>query len=185
MSRSGHVFTVGHGNRSTDELVAVLGGAGVGRLVDVRRFPASRHNPHLSREALAPALEQHGIAYFWRGEELGGRRKSKGPSRHPAWTVPGFRAYADFMGTQTFRRALSDLRREAGFDPPLALMCAETLWWKCHRQLIADALAMDDFEVVHLLGAGKTQVHVLHPALRIDDHGRPVYDRGETPDLFR
>jgi uncharacterized protein (DUF488 family) len=68
--------------------------------------------------------------------------------------------------------------------PALALMCAETLWWQCHRRLIADALALDGVEVVHLLGGGKQQPHVLHPALRADELGRPVYDRGTTPDLF-
>jgi uncharacterized protein (DUF488 family) len=143
MAEAVRIFTVGHGSRGIDELVAILSEAGVRRLLDVRRFPTSRRNPHLSRESLGPALSGHGIAYAWRGDGLGGRREGKEP------------------------------------------MCAETLWWKCHRRLIADALAVDGFQVVHLLGNGKTQVHALHPALRLDEDGRPVYDRGETPDLFR
>lgn len=184
MAEAARVFTVGHGNRSTDELAAILIEAGVGRLVDVRRFPVSRRNPHLSRDALEPALSRHGIVYIWRGEALGGRRKSEGPSRHPAWQDPGFRAYADYTDTPDFREALAVVEVEAQLGPPLALMCAETLWWKCHRRLIADALAVDGLDVVHLLGAEKTQDHALHPALRLDAHGRPVYDRGATPDLF-
>ncbi len=178
------VYTVGHGNRTTEELAAILRAAGVGRLVDVRRFPASRRNPHLSREALVAALPPLGIEYLWRGEGLGGRRHSKGPSRHPAWKVPAFRAYADYMDTTAFRDALSEIEEIARRGPPFALVCAETLWWQCHRRLISDALVVDGVAVMHLLDPGKTQPHVLHPALRVDECGRPVYDKGAVADLF-
>ncbi len=178
------VYTVGHGNRTTDELASILQEAGVRRLVDVRRLPASRRNPHLSREALAAALPQLGIEYLWHGEGLGGRRKHDGPTRHPAWKVDAFRAYADYMDTAPFRGALSVIEEMARTGPPLALMCAETLWWQCHRRLISDALMVHGVEVVHLLGSGKRQPHVLHPALRIDAQRRPVYDKGVTPGLF-
>jgi len=179
------IYTVGHGNRTTEELAAILRGAGVRLLVDVRRFPASRRNPHLAREALAADLPQLGIDYVWHGEELGGRRRQAKQSRHTSWKVPGFRAYADYMDTNEFRAALAKVEEMARSGPALALMCAETLWWRCHRRLISDALALNGVEVVHLLGGGKQrQAHVLHPALRADELGRPVYDRGTTPDLF-
>lgn len=179
------VFTVGHGTRTLEELAGILEDAGVRRLVDVRRFPASRRNPQFSRESLEESLPRRGIVYDWRGDALGGRRSSpKGrPSRHVAWRVDAFRAYADYMDTSPFRDALAALEADARREP-LAIMCAETLWWSCHRRLIADALTVDGFRVVHLLGPKKRDEHKLHDALRLDPQGRPVYDAGHTPSLF-
>jgi uncharacterized protein (DUF488 family) len=153
------LFTVGHGARSTDQLVAVLHSAGVGRLVDVRRYPGSRRHPHLSREALAADLPPHEVRYEWWGEELGGRRKPADPTRHPEWRDPGFRGYADYMDTPQFESALVRLLTETEREPPLAVMCAETLWWRCHRRMIADAAAARGAEVVHILDVGKLQNH--------------------------
>jgi len=178
------VFTVGHGTRTSEELGDVLASAGVSLLVDVRRFPGSRRHPHFARESLEGSLQDLGIDYRWMGEELGGRRGSaKGaPSRHPAWTNAAFRAYADHMDTEDFRAALSSLEDDARRQQ-LAIMCAETLWWRCHRRLIADSLTVDGFRVVHLLGPAKQQPHVLHEAVRTDDLGRPVYDVGTDREL--
>ena len=180
------VFTVGHGARPLEELVETLRSAGVTRLVDVRRYPGSRRHPQFGRAALESSLPAAGVNYVWRGDVLGGRRASPPGhrSRHPAWRVDAFRAYADYMDTPAFRAALSALEDEARRGPPTAVMCAETLWWRCHRRLIADALTVDGFEVVHLLGPGKSQPHRLHPALRVDEQHRPVYDRGDQPELF-
>ena len=178
------VYTVGHGTRSIEELIEVLSEAGVTLLVDVRRFPGSRRHPHFAREALEVSLPDAGIRYDWRGEALGGRRSRKeiaGPTRHPAWKNDGFRNYADYMDTDEFRAALEALERDAD-DRTLAVMCAETLWWRCHRRLISDALVVDGVDVVHLIAPGQSQPHKLHPALRVDD-GRPVYDVGETGTL--
>lgn len=172
------LFTVGHGTRTVEELAAVLADAGVGRLIDVRRFPGSRRNPHLSRDNLAQTPP---LAYEWWGEELGGRRsRSKGPSRHPAWRNDAFRAYADYMDTAEFAAALDRLLATST-DTPTAIMCAETLWWRCHRRLIADAATLRGAEVVHLLGVGESQPHALHPDARPDDERRPVYDGGNAP----
>jgi uncharacterized protein (DUF488 family) len=178
------VFTVGHGTRPIQELVGVLSEAGVTRLVDVRRFPGSRRHPHFAREALEGTLPAHGIAYDWRGEELGGRRSRQEigrPTRHPAWKNDGFRNYADYMDTREFQAALGRLMGDAESEA-LAVMCAETLWWRCHRRLISDALTVAGVDVVHLIKPGESQRHKLHPALRIED-GRPVYDVGETGTL--
>ena len=173
------IFTVGHGTRTTDELSEVLRSAAVGRLVDVRRFPGSRRHPQFKREALEASMPAHGIAYEWWGEALGGRRsRPKGaPSRHPAWRDPAFQGYADYMDTPPFREALTKLEDAAREPPLLAVMCAETLWWRCHRRLIADALEVDGWEVVHLLSPTSRERHKLHEALRLDAHGRPVYDQ--------
>lgn len=177
------VFTIGHGARTLDELVETLRESGVRRLVDVRRFPGSRRHPDFSRASLERTLPAAGPEYEWAGETLGGRRRASRTSRHPAWRVEGFRAYADWMDGDVFRDALAALEEEAR-TTSVAVMCAETLWWRCHRRLIADALALHGFEVVHLLGPGKSQPHVIHPQLRVDPDGRPVYDRGVTPALF-
>lgn len=149
------LFTVGHGTRTTEELVAVLHDGGVERLVDVRRFPGSRRHPHLARERLAEDLP---VAYEWQGEALGGRRKPVAESRHPEWRNDAFRAYADWMDTPVFLQALDRLL-EAAAEVPTAVMCSETLWWRCHRRLIADAAAARGVDVVHLVNVGKAQPH--------------------------
>ena len=181
-------FTVGHGTRSTEELVAVLRAAGVGRLVDVRRHPGSTRHPHLGEGPLRRALPDLGIAYEWWGEELGGRRSRRPDgSRHPVWENPSFQGYADHTDTPTFRDAVTrlvDAGRNEGTRPPFAVMCAETLWWRCHRRLIADALEVRGVEVVHLLDVGKSQPHRLHPGLRVGDDGWPVYDVGAPQAMF-
>lgn len=178
------VYTIGHGARSLEELTAALADAGVKLLVDVRRYPGSRRHPHFAREGLEASLPQIDIAYEWRGEGLGGRRDGGGgQSRHPAWRVAAFRAYADYMDTDAFRAALSDLEIRIRSGPPTAIMCAETLWWHCHRSLIADALTVDGFEVVHLIDRATRQGHPLHKSLRVDERNRPVYDVGFTEQM--
>jgi uncharacterized protein (DUF488 family) len=177
------VYTAGHGTRSGDELVEVLRSASVGRVVDVRRWPASRRHPRFGRDLLEPFLVRHEITYEWWGEALGGRRTAARdrPSRHTALTSPAFRNYADHMDTPQFRAALERLEGAAHGGAPMALMCAETLWWRCHRRMISDALTLHGFEVVHLLDAHKRQRHPFHEAARVDSGGAPIYDVGTLP----
>lgn len=181
----GPVFTVGHGTRTTEELAAILHGADATRLVDVRRFPGSRRHPHFAREALEESLPALGIEYDWRGEELGGRRSRKldGASRHPAWRNDAFGAYADYMDTDEFRSALERLEEEVRAGTRLAVMCAETVWWRCHRRLIADALLMHGFDVVHLVGPDGASPHPPNEWARRGDDGYPIYDVGVTGEL--
>ena len=177
------IYTVGHGARPLDEFISTLRVGSTELLVDVRMFPGSRRHPHFSRESLEKALLEHGISYSWRGEALGGRRKGAAESRHPAWRNDSFRAYADHMDTDLFRTALGRLKEEAAAGATLAVMCAETLWWRCHRRLIADALTVDGVEVLHLIEETRPQPHKLNEALRVDEDGRPVYDLGSGGQL--
>ncbi len=178
------VWTVGHGTRSTTELIEVVRSASIEKIVDVRRFPASRRHPQFAREALELSLPQAGISYAWRGEELGGRRSpSVAPTRHPAWRNDSFRAYADHMDSPAFRAALEQLLAEARSGLRSALMCAETLWWRCHRRLIADALVVAGASVIHLVDERNRQEHKPPDALRVDSDNRPVYDVGVDREL--
>jgi uncharacterized protein (DUF488 family) len=174
------LYTVGHGTRTTEQLVAVLASADVARLADVRRHPGSRRYPHLGRDALAEALPAAGIAYAWWGETMGGRRSRRPDSRHTAWRNASFQGYADHMDTPAFRRAFSELL-DAAREAPTAVMCAETLWWRCHRRLLADAAVLRGTPVVHLLSEGEHPGHPLHPDVRADGDGWPLYDGGQPP----
>jgi uncharacterized protein (DUF488 family) len=166
---SGLLYTLGHSNRSREELVATLRDASVAGLADVRRVPASRRNPHFGRAALERALAEAGVSYCWLGESLGGRQPERvPPARSPnrAWKEPAFRNYADAMATDAFRTGLRELERLAR-AAPTAILCAERDWRRCHRQLLADALTARGWQVVHLLAPGEREGHALHPSARI------------------
>ncbi|NIQ55866.1 MAG: DUF488 family protein, partial [Gammaproteobacteria bacterium] len=141
------IYTIGHSTRGADELIDLLREHGVTRLVDVRRFPTSRRHPHFSRDPLAAALEGVGIDYAHEGD-LGGYRTPRQDSPNTAWRARGFQAYADHMETEGFRAALERLE-EAAERAPTAIMCAEAVPWRCHRQLIADALVARGHRVIH------------------------------------
>ena len=149
------LFTIGHGTRSIEELVASLGEAGVRTLVDVRRFPASRRNPQFNRDALDASLADAGIVYR-HAEELGGRRSGEaGEERFGCIQVPAFRSYAARMGEPAWQEALASALAE----PQPCLMCAETPWWRCHRRLIAELLVARGHEVFHILAPGRVERH--------------------------
>jgi uncharacterized protein (DUF488 family) len=149
------VHTIGHGTRPAQELVDILVAAGVRTLVDIRRFPGSRRNPQFGREALEATLAEAGIAYR-HAEALGGLLKGEpGEERFACIRVAAFRSYAARMGTAGWHEAL-----EASLaEPAPCLLCAETLWVRCHRRLIAELLAARGHEVVHLLGPGREEPH--------------------------
>lgn len=154
------VRTIGHGTRSTEEIAALLRTAGVTTLIDVRRYPAGRRQPHLAREQLAADLPALGIRYEWWGEALGGRRSAAASTTTPsAWRNPAFAAYAAYMDTSDFRAALGALEERTNAGEALAIMCAETVWWRCHRRLIADALVRDGLAVEHLIDRVPGRAH--------------------------
>ena len=167
------IFTVGHGTRSIDDFVVLLRDAGVGRLVDVRTAPGSRRHPQFGKDSLAESLRRAGIDYEW-ARDLGGFRKPKPDSRHTAIRNAGFRGYADYMETDAFAAARDRLVESAGATPT-AVMCAESVWWRCHRRMLADAITVAGCEVRHLMEGGKQQPHALNPAARVVD-GTIVYD---------
>jgi uncharacterized protein (DUF488 family) len=149
-------FTVGHGTRPLDELVAVLAAAGVETLVDVRRFPGSRRNPQFNVGPLQGALAEARIAYE-HVPALGGRRANEpGEERFGCIRVAAFRSYAARMTTPEWQGALE----ETLALPAPCFMCAETLWTRCHRRLVAELLHARGHEVVHLLGPGRAEGHV-------------------------
>ncbi len=167
------IFTVGHSTRPVEELIALLHENGVRLVLDVRRYPGSRRHPQYGGEALAAALAAAGIAY--RHEpDLGGRRRPAGDSPNTFWRNAQFRGYADHLAGDAARAALARVAAD-GAAGPVALMCAEAVPWRCHRQLIADALVARGVEVRHSLGPGRAARHELSAAVRIDADGRLVY----------
>ena len=169
------IWSVGHGARPLEELIATLRGADIQTLVDVRSQPGSRRHPQFGAQSLATALADVGIAYE-HVPALGGRREPRRDSPHRALRVAAFRGYADHLSSEEFARGyerLTSLARESR----TAFMCAETLWWRCHRRLIADRLTVDGWMVTHLFAPGKSEPHVLWDTARIDN-GHLVYDAG-------
>jgi len=149
------VYTVGHGTRPADELVRMLLKADVKTLVDVRRFPSSRRHPQFNQAALAESLAEAGIAYVHE-VELGGRRSGEpGEERFTCLQVPGFRSYLARMGKPPWQEALA----RALAAPSPCFMCAETVWWRCHRRLIAELLAARGDDVWHLVGPRGRERH--------------------------
>ena len=174
------IFTIGHGARPIDRFVELVRAGGVGRIADVRTAPGSRKHPQFGRDALAASLAEHGIAYEWWGEQLGGFRRARPDSRHVALRTAGFRGYADHMETPEFARARDDLI-ETSRRLATAVMCAESVWWRCHRRMLADALVIAGCEVIHILDGPRLDSHRLAPAARVEG-GLPVYDVPEEDD---
>jgi len=165
MHARAHLFTIGHGTRPLEELVELVRRAEVGTLVDVRRFPGSRRNPQFNQETVAAAVEAAGIAYR-HAVELGGRRSGEpGEDRFPCIRVAAFRSYAARMGTEAWQDALASALAE----PVPCFMCAETVWWRCHRRLIAELLTARGQTVVHLLGPGRHEPHRLYDESEVRD----------------
>lgn len=172
------IYTVGHSTHSFEAFVALLKTARVAQIADVRRFPASRRYPHFNREALETALAAQDIAYQW-FPDLGGRRKANPHSHNTAWRNESFRGYADYMETAPFQAALGGLKNVA-MTRLTALLCAESLWWQCHRGLIADALKAEGWDVRHILTPSKVETHPYTSAASLHN-GRLSY---RAPDLF-
>jgi uncharacterized protein (DUF488 family) len=153
------IYTIGHSTRSLDDFIALLKAHGVTQLADVRSVPRSRRHPHFAADALAVSLPAAGIAYR-HCPGLGGLRKARRDSPNTAWRHEGFRGYADHMQTDEFERALDELVALAA-QQPTAIMCAEAVWWRCHRQLTADALVARGIEVRHITSASAAPPHTL------------------------
>ena len=177
------IWTIGHSTRAIDEFISLLKENEINLLADVRAWPGSKRYPQFNKDALAESLNAQGIRYE-HFPELGGKRKSKPDSRNTAWRNASFRGYADYMETEQFQKGIERLliltrndglgsRRnerdgwEAVTPCATAIMCAEAVWWRCHRSLIADYLKARGLEVLHVLGANKVEPHPYTSAARI------------------
>jgi uncharacterized protein (DUF488 family) len=170
------LITVGHGTATQTEFTRLLRDAGVTWLVDVRRYPGSRAHPHVTREALAQWLPAADIGYRWE-ERLGGRRRLPADSPDRWWQVAAFRAYAYHMRGPEFLDAISGLLAELR-AARTAVMCSESLWWRCHRRLIADFTTLArDTKVRHLNHDGRLTEHPVAAGARLSPDGVLVYDK--------
>jgi uncharacterized protein (DUF488 family) len=168
------IWTVGHGTRASDDLTRLLTAAGATTIIDVRRYPAGRRQPRFARARLEADLPPLGIRYEWWGEALGGRRRMPAPPlRESPWRSHGFIAYAAHMRSDAFRTALAALEARARAGEALAVMCAETRWWRCHRRLIADALVFDGLAVRHLIDQPPGVAHEISAASAVMMGGEP------------
>jgi len=162
------IWTIGHSTREIDVFISLLEENGIKLLADVRSLPGSKRYPQFNREALAESLNAHGIRYE-HFPELGGRRKPKADSRNIAWRNASFRGYADYMETEEFRKGIERLVELAKETGPTAIMCAEAVWWRCHRALISDYLKARGIEVMNILDANKTEPHPFTSAAHLID----------------
>jgi uncharacterized protein (DUF488 family) len=167
------IYTVGHSTRSQEELAAVLQAGGVEEVVDVRSVPHSRRHPQFDSRALARWLPEQGIAYTHEGA-LGGFRRPKRGSPNRGWEQEGFQGYADYMRSEEFSAALSGLQKRAR-GRVVCVMCAEAQWWRCHRRLIADALVVAGWRVLHLGLGGEPAPHELTSFAVLGADGRLTY----------
>jgi len=160
------IWTIGHSTRKIDFFISLIEANGIKLVVDVRKLPGSKRYPQFNKDALDASLDECGIAYE-HFPDLGGRRKSKPDSRNTAWRNAAFRGYADYMETGEFRNAaerLVDLANQVG---PAVIMCAEAVWWRCHRALIADYLKTRGVEVTHIIDLNKAEPHPFTSAARL------------------
>ncbi|MEZ0470266.1 DUF488 family protein [Luteimonas salinilitoris] len=173
------LWTVGHSTRDWDAFVALLAAAGIETVADVRRFAGSRRHPQFSGAAMARALPQAGLGYASM-PGLGGRRPPRPDSPNTAWRNAGFRGYADYMATPDYAAA-RDRLGDLALRSRTAVLCAEAVWWQCHRGLIADDFKARGWEVIHLLAPGRTQPHPYTSAARIVagrlDYSAPADDQ--------
>jgi Domain of unknown function DUF488 len=178
------LLTYGHGTESAGRTVATLAGAGVSSLVDIRTAPGSRRNPHFARAAMEEWLPAAGIAYRWE-KRLGGFRRPSARNPDAAWREDMFRGYAEHMRSADFGTAIEAVL--AGMESgQVTVMCSESLWWRCHRRLLADFVSVArGTEVRHLMHDGRVEAHRPSPGLRLRDDGLLVYDSGQPTLLLR
>jgi uncharacterized protein (DUF488 family) len=174
------LLTYGHGSEDSERTVATLRAAAVASLVDIRTAPGSRRNPQFARAAMEHWLPEAGISYRWE-KRLGGFRKPGADNPDVAWREDMFRGYAEHMRSAGFLAAIDGVLAEAA-GLRVAVMCSESLWWRCHRRLVADFVVVARrVEVRHLMHDGRLAEHRLSPGLRLRDDGLLVYDGGQAP----
>lgn len=174
-------FTIGHSTRSLAQFVELLKESRVGMVVDVRSMPRSKTNPQFNQDSLPISLQDFQIGYRHLAS-LGGLRNKQMPeetSPNDYWRVKSFRRYADYALSSEFADGLSELR-SLGDDYRIAIMCAEAVWWRCHRRIIADYLLAGGYEVFHILGANNVQAAALTPGAHLLSGGKKIEYRAES-----
>lgn len=161
------LWTIGHSTRDRDEFMALLAENHIEALADVRHFPGSRKYPHFNVEPLRKAVQGMDIDYA-AFTELGGRRKVRPDSPNTAWRHPAFRGYADYMQTDAFRAGIERLKELANHKRT-AIMCAEAVWWRCHRGLISDVFKLNGTRVLHIMGPGEPREHPYTSAAHVEN----------------
>ncbi|HWV38038.1 MAG TPA: DUF488 domain-containing protein [Vulgatibacter sp.] len=164
--RALRLYTIGHSTRSLPELVEALHSFGIEILADIRTIPRSRRNPQFNEDSIATPLEEAGIRYVHLAG-LGGLRRARADSPNDAWHNASFRGFADYMQTDDFEEGLAELR-ELAREGKVAIMCAESVPWRCHRSLVADAVTARGGQVEHLMSAGHSNPHRLTPFAKVD-----------------
>ncbi len=159
------IWTIGHSTRTLEVFLDLLFAYRIDAVADVRRFPGSRRYPHFAKDALGETLPRHGIVYRWL-PKLGGRRPVQPDSPNDGWRNASFRGYADYLASAEFAEGLDELLALAS-ERRTAMMCAEAVWWRCHRSLIADVLRVRGIEVIHILDATHSTVHPFTSPARI------------------
>ena len=172
------IFTIGHSTRTLEEFIALLKAHGIERLADIRTVPRSRRNPQFGQDVLPASLAREGIRYE-HIPSLGGLRKPRPDSVNTAWRNASFRGYADYMSTPEFQSGIAHLI-EISRNAPVAIMCAEAVPWRCHRNLVADALTARGIPVEHIVSSGKAQPHKLTSFARIRRKGQVIYPDERT-----
>ncbi len=174
------LLTYGHGTEPAQRTVETLAGAGVGCVVDIRTAPGSRRNPQFARASMEQWLPEAGLGYRWE-KRLGGFRRPSPDNPDVAWREPMFRGYAEHMRCAAFLAAIGEVLAEAA-DRQVTVMCSESLWWRCHRRLVADfAWVARGVPVGHLMHDGRVEPHRISDGLRLTDDGLLVYDAGQQP----
>jgi len=172
------LLTFGHGSASAEQITSLLTDAGITMLVDVRTAPGSRRHPHVARAELQRWLPEAGISYRWE-KRLGGLRDAEPDSPDVASGMDGLRGYAGHMRTPAFLTAVDQVLALVS-TRRTAVMCAESLWWRCHRRMLADFVAAArGVPVRHLMHDGRLEDHRLSPGLRLRDDGLLIYDGGQ------
>jgi uncharacterized protein (DUF488 family) len=171
------LYTIGHSTRSLAELIEVLQAHGIRNLVDIRAFPASRRLPHFNRETLEIELPKAGIAYFWEPRMGGRRKKITAESRNTALRSDSFRNYADYMLTPEFQQDAASLRKLAA-EQPTAYMCAEKMYFQCHRMMVSDYYVAHGDEVRHIVDVAPPKAHSLMREAQVVE-GELIYNVGE------
>jgi uncharacterized protein (DUF488 family) len=164
------MYSIGHSTRTIEEFIELLNEHDIRILVDIRSFPSSHRYPHFNRRNLAELLQRHRIRYEWLGNELGGYRKKGLGENSPnkAWKSQGFRNYVDHTMSKSFREGIRILQ-ELAEDGRLAFMCAEQLYWRCHRRIVSDYLTVKGHSITHIVSKGNTEQHKLANLAKVMD----------------